>query len=199
MTVPNTLAARLKISRENKGLSQARLAKAAGVSQAAIGAIEAERNKSSTHIATLAMILGVNPIWLETGKGEMAFNQNVANNFGDNATIGNSNNFGIVQHSGSLKNSEPHSQIGDNAFHQPLPHIPEGSEIWVDENQTDIVDGKIYLVECGGKRYYRRVFSQPETQEILLNTDNPLFPNKKMPMDKVKIIGRVTAWKVTEK
>ena len=79
-----------------------------------------------------------------------------------------------------------------------MPHIPEGSEIWIDENQTDIVDGKIYLVECGGKRYYRRVFSQPETQEILLNTDNPLFPNKKMPMDKVKIIGRVTAWKVNE-
>lgn len=139
--------------------------------------------------------------WLADGKGKKYRDTNInatGVKFGDSATIGDSNNFSIIQNSGSLKNKESHSQISDNAFCQPLPHIPEGSEIWIDENQTDIVDGKIYLVECGGKRYYRRVFSQPETQEILLNTDNPLFPNKKMPMDKVKIIGRVTAWKVNE-
>lgn len=43
------------------------------------------------------------------------------------------------------------------------------------KNQTNIVDGKIYLVEYGGVKRYRRLFMLPESSEIALNSDNPLF------------------------
>lgn len=64
-----TLQERLKFARAKKGLSQASLAKSIGKSQSSIAAIEAGRNKETTNIASLAMALGVNAVWLETGKG----------------------------------------------------------------------------------------------------------------------------------
>ena len=66
-----TLQERLTFARENKQMSQTALGKAIGKSQSAIAALETGRNKSSTHIAKIANVLGVSAIWLETGKGEM--------------------------------------------------------------------------------------------------------------------------------
>lgn len=122
------------------------------------------------------------------GMDRISINQNHSGS-GDNIGI---QNFNLNQ---AIK---ANYEMTDDSF---TPLIPYKSEIWIDKNQTEIhqiVDGKIYLVEYGGVQRYRRLFRQPETQEMLLNTDNPLFPNDKIPMDKVKIIGRVTAWKVNE-
>lgn len=59
---------RLREARRNKGLSQARLSKLLGVSQASIAAIEAGRNKRPTNLVSIAKALDVSPYWLETGK-----------------------------------------------------------------------------------------------------------------------------------
>lgn len=62
---------RLKLARANKNLTQEQLGKAIGKSQELIGAIESGRNKGTKSIGSLAAVLGVSAVWLETGKGDM--------------------------------------------------------------------------------------------------------------------------------
>ena len=70
-TDSTTLKERLIYAREQKGISQEQLSKAIVVSQSAIAALETGRNQGTTHIAKIADVLGVSPMWLETGQGEM--------------------------------------------------------------------------------------------------------------------------------
>lgn len=67
----NGLNERLKKARLEKGISQKELATRIGRSQSAIAALESGRNKESTNIATIAQVLGVDPVWLETGNEQM--------------------------------------------------------------------------------------------------------------------------------
>ena len=69
-----TLKERLVYAREQKKMSQTALGKAIGKSQSAIAALETGRNQGTTHIAKIADVLGVSPMWLETGQGEMYSN-----------------------------------------------------------------------------------------------------------------------------
>lgn len=67
----NTIAERLKIAREAAKLTQPELAAKAGVSQGTIGNIESGLRKRPRDLLSIAAALGVNPEWLETGKGQM--------------------------------------------------------------------------------------------------------------------------------
>ncbi len=65
------LASRLKSARFAANMSQAKLAKLAGVSQGSIGMLETGQRNGSAAIAQIAQALGVSAIWLTEGKGEM--------------------------------------------------------------------------------------------------------------------------------
>lgn len=67
----NTLAERIKYTREIKNLSQNDVATRAGISQPTYFKIESGLTKKPRNILELAQALGVNPTWLATGKGEM--------------------------------------------------------------------------------------------------------------------------------
>jgi phage repressor protein C with HTH and peptisase S24 domain len=62
---------RVRTTREERGWSQAELARRAGtgVSQRTISNLETNRNQSSRQLVSIARALGVNPIWLESGRG----------------------------------------------------------------------------------------------------------------------------------
>jgi len=65
-----TFGQRVKRLREARGLTQAELARRAGMAgQAAIGNIENGNRSGSRNIAKLAKALSVNPYHLETGEG----------------------------------------------------------------------------------------------------------------------------------
>lgn len=64
------LASRLTWARNHKGMSQQTLAKKANVSQGSIGHLESGLRKTSRSITSIAVALGVDPVWLATGKGE---------------------------------------------------------------------------------------------------------------------------------
>ncbi len=53
-------------------LTQKELADRVGISQTAVHKLECSRSKSSQRTVTIALTCGVDPIWLETGQGEMA-------------------------------------------------------------------------------------------------------------------------------
>lgn len=66
-----TIGNRVRNARKAKGLSQIQLGDAIGVSQATISELEVRPAASSKYLVDIAQALGVNPVWLATGEGEM--------------------------------------------------------------------------------------------------------------------------------
>lgn len=62
---------RIKKARAYAGLKQDQLADAVGVKQASISDLETGKSQSSSYSASIAKACGVDPVWLETGKGDM--------------------------------------------------------------------------------------------------------------------------------
>ncbi|HIJ83478.1 MAG: phage repressor protein, Serine peptidase, MEROPS family S24 [Magnetococcales bacterium] len=68
----NTLAERIKQARKYAGLTQKELADKVGLSQTAVHKIECGRSASSRRTVSIALTCGVDPVWLDTGRGDMA-------------------------------------------------------------------------------------------------------------------------------
>ncbi|MBF0446999.1 MAG: LexA family transcriptional regulator [Magnetococcales bacterium] len=66
-----TLSDRIQLARKNAGLTQKGLADKVGISQTAVHKLECGRSRSSRRTVTIALTCGVDPIWLETGRGDM--------------------------------------------------------------------------------------------------------------------------------
>jgi len=64
-----SIGERVRKARKEKGLTQIELAKATGIAQATLSGLEKGDFKSSGYVASLASVLGVSALWLETGKG----------------------------------------------------------------------------------------------------------------------------------
>jgi phage repressor protein C with HTH and peptisase S24 domain len=60
---------RVKLIRQELGLSQAKLAQLSGMGQSTIAELESGRNKGSVNIAKIAKALRVSPMWLTDGTG----------------------------------------------------------------------------------------------------------------------------------
>jgi transcriptional regulator with XRE-family HTH domain len=67
-----TLASRLKNSREAMGLTQEGLAAKAKIRQSFIGALEVEAQRTSKYLPEIAEALGVSVLWLKSGRSEKA-------------------------------------------------------------------------------------------------------------------------------
>lgn len=60
---------RIKERRNEMGISQQQLANAVGIQQSAISQLEKGSSQKTSYVAAIADKLGVNALWLETGKG----------------------------------------------------------------------------------------------------------------------------------
>ncbi len=65
------LSDRIQKARKNAGLTQKELADRVGISQTAVHKLECGRSRSSRRTVAIALTCGVDPIWLDTGRGEM--------------------------------------------------------------------------------------------------------------------------------
>lgn len=68
----STLSERIKQARKHAGITQKELAKRVGISQTAVHKLEGGGSHSSRKTVAIALTCGVDPIWLDTGLGEMA-------------------------------------------------------------------------------------------------------------------------------
>jgi phage repressor protein C with HTH and peptisase S24 domain len=66
-----SIGTRLKQARKVVNLTQVELATRSGLKQSTISDLEVGKSQGTTYVASLAAALGVNPLWLETGKGSM--------------------------------------------------------------------------------------------------------------------------------
>lgn len=73
----NTLGKRLKECRAEKRVTQAVAAKAVKMSQASLSDLENGLYPTSTYTLKLSAYYGVDPHWLETGKGKKESSQNI--------------------------------------------------------------------------------------------------------------------------
>ncbi|MEO5333247.1 MAG: LexA family transcriptional regulator [Magnetococcus sp. YQC-5] len=67
-----TLSDRIKTARKFANLTQKQLSDRVGISQTAVHKLEIGRSRSSRRTVTIALTCGVDPIWLDTGRGEMS-------------------------------------------------------------------------------------------------------------------------------
>ena len=67
-----SFATRVKNARKQARLTQKELADRVGVSQTAMHKLEVGGSLTSRKTVAIALTCGVDPIWLETGRGEMA-------------------------------------------------------------------------------------------------------------------------------
>jgi len=75
ITTVNTIAERLKQTRESLGMSQEQLASVAKVSQGTIGNVESGLRKNPRELLSIAKALGVRAEWLKDGIGQMVETQ----------------------------------------------------------------------------------------------------------------------------
>ncbi|MBF0183709.1 MAG: LexA family transcriptional regulator [Magnetococcales bacterium] len=68
----SSLNERINLARKQARLTQKELADRIHVSQTAIHKLECGRSKSSRRTVAIALTCGVDPIWLDTGRGEMS-------------------------------------------------------------------------------------------------------------------------------
>ncbi|HAT49107.1 MAG TPA: hypothetical protein DCS88_02080 [Alphaproteobacteria bacterium] len=68
----STLSERIKLARKHAGITQKELALKVGISQTAIHKLEGGGSRSSRKTIAIALTCGVDPIWLDTGRGDMA-------------------------------------------------------------------------------------------------------------------------------
>lgn len=76
-----TIGDRVRKARRAKKMSQQRLAEIVGLRQASISDLEQGKTKGTPSIAKIASALGVNAMWLETGRGDISqqhFDNNVS-------------------------------------------------------------------------------------------------------------------------
>lgn len=69
----DTLAERIRLARKHARLTQKELADKTGISQTAVHKLEIGRSRSSRRTVSIALTCGVDPIWLDSGRGQMAF------------------------------------------------------------------------------------------------------------------------------
>lgn len=132
---------------------------------------------------------GMPAMWLDT--------PNITNNQqNQNYGSGTQNNVIGVQNNNFLSNSSTLKKIimPDNSF---APHIPQGSELSYNSNDTAITDGKIYLIQQGNMTFIRRIFRQLSGY-LKLTCDNKDFDSSEIVPDNIQIVGRVVAWTVRD-
>lgn len=215
----NTIGARMRTIREELNLSQRDLADLAKVSQSTIGNVEAGLRDQPRKLNAIAEILGVNPLWLETGKGPIR--NEVAKSEDAQFAEPREEDYCLIpiySTYGSCGNGFLNDNIeiiGNKVFSKGLarklnldttmacfinaagdsmyPYIADGDEVLIDRRVTPTRTGEIYAIMIDGEVFIKRLAR--EFGSLFLRSDNPnksMYPDMHVPQNHdLTIIGRV--------
>lgn len=133
----NTLAERVRLARKIRGLSQVDLARKLKTGQSTVASIENGRNKGSGYLVHIAAALGVNSIWLATGRGEMEISNWAEEKDRRLRSMGVETRrlpVDIGQGLAALNQPEPTEPVdnGIQLWDSPEDLPPDPSRVWVD-------------------------------------------------------------------
>lgn len=194
-----TLADRLKALLDEKGWSQATLAKEIGVAQPSIFKILSGQSRNPRRILEIATALGVDPNWLKTGEGsrevslvvsEPSAEHNVKVDHLSVSAIAGYNGFSNEDYPdiirsiyfseiGLLEIIGRRSSEGIYLINIPTdsmaPTINKGDIVFVDVSINAYVGEGVYVFDLNGETYIKRLQRIP-TGVIRALSDNPLYP-----------------------
>lgn len=146
-------------------------------------------------VDVIAQTFNVPKSWLDGSNA----NVQIGNHFGDNAQITGQNDFRVSQQNCPHPTGQARTHDDIMPDQSLAPIIPKGSCLWLDKEEREIEDGKIYLIEYDGIKWFRRLFRLPDNQihiDVYNKSDN--FRDYTVAKGQIRIIGRITAWKVDD-
>lgn len=205
------LAIILKKLREDKGMSQAALAKKAGIASGTIGEIETGKNKSTVKtIDKIARALELN--YQEKMKLDEAFlGRNISaipntRNLSEDdfvempvkakASAGNGYiNFEDTLYTKLIRRGNfcQDCYLIEVAGNSMEPLIADGSFVIVDPHQVEYIANKIFVVKVGEETFVKRVVIKEEAEVMILKSINPDYEDVYIAgreLSNVKLLGR---------
>ena len=216
-------AYRLKLVREEAGLSQEELAKKIGSSKTSIQSYERGHLPKGDKLLSLSDALSCSIDWLLKGEHCTVY---VAPTVGSGASLATPSKETLVDfvmvskvrarlsaQDGSFeKNDDP---IGKTAFRSSwidpkgqkdkmvlmdiagdsmAPTLEDGDTVLIDQSQTEVIAGKIYAIGIDDEVVTRIIDKAPG--KLILRSVNTAYPPLEVDMrgDQVRIIGRVVWW-----
>ncbi|WP_424411428.1 XRE family transcriptional regulator [Pasteurella sp. PK-2025] len=195
----NKLSARLLSLMEEKGISQAELARRIGIKQPSVYKILSGETRNPTKILEIATALGVDPNWLKTGEGSRDTSLIVSEPNAEHklkvdhlsvSAIAGYNGFSnedypdiirsiYFSEMGLLEIIGRRSSEGIYLINIPTdsmaPTINKGDVGFVDVKINSYVGEGIYVFDLNGETYIKRLQRIP-TGVIRALSDNPLYP-----------------------
>ena len=210
----NTLSHRLTSAMKDAGLTQASLAKRAGISQSAVQKLTSGEAKASKHIVTLASILSVDPTWLTTGSTTRPVDAwdddtvmddddvnvpffreiRLAAGHGEEKTI--QLNHGRKLHFSRRTLKKVGVKPQDAACvtvsgSSMTPVMPHGCTVGIDTSITVVVDGDIYAIGQHNHLRVKIVYQMPWGGYRLRSFNSSEWPDETYDEDDLTILGRV--------
>ncbi len=194
--VMETIGTRVKARREELGWSQGTLAEKAGVSQGTIGNLESGIRKKPREWLAIAVALGLNPVFLETGKGERLaedeykpakvrrIHQRLSAGHGHAVYHEAKESWLAFQHQFLRKIgvSEKNAAIFDVSGPSMEPELHDGAVVLINMNvrYDAILDGKHYAFICGDECLVKTLYKMPggTVRAMSQNPDKEEFPDK---------------------
>jgi phage repressor protein C with HTH and peptisase S24 domain len=215
-----TIGDRVRLVREQLGISQSRLAKAVKIAPQTIQQLEAGDSQGSKHLLAIARELRVNPDWLLTGKGDQgspsaaAMRNNVVEIRGDEFALLPVYEIRFAAGAGALVDDDespidhylislaslrgmtksPLDQIGvfqvDGDSMEPT--INNRDWVFVDRRRTRLTNPGIYCLNFEGDALIKRAAQHLESGVVTLISDNAAYPAQTIKkVDRLVVIGRV--------
>jgi phage repressor protein C with HTH and peptisase S24 domain len=189
--------------------SQTQLADALGVNRSAITQARNKESIPARWILQLYRSFGLNPDWLETGKG-----QTYLGNDGDRDTefinipkviarlsagggsfeVGSEiQGYYAFQQEWLITKGKPKRMVLMDIFGNSMePELKDGDTVLIDESQKDIIAGALYAVGVDDTIMVKRVEKHPN--KLALRSDNQLYAPIYLQgneCDSIRIIGKV--------
>lgn len=214
---------RLKKERNLKKLTQRQLADAVGIKQSAISQLESGTSQKTTYAAAIAAKLGVNALWLETGRGpkypEVSELQSPSEDeyslvpvLDVHAACGNGyfNDQALVEGGFALPKVMLHNlgmpegqgRIIHATGNSMFPTIQDGAVVLINLADRELKIGKVYAV-CSlheGLVLKRLIYEYNEavgTSVWIMRSDNPdknQYPDRRLPPDESTVIAGRAVW-----